>query len=196
MTGTSKVLTYIGGIILALVAIAGGLFAAGYAFSDFPLWIAISAAVAWIAFAGLLAWLAFRSPEVAVPVLLAFTLVVSAVTIIDSRMDLFQRDTSGPVAAVVVLAMFIPLATLGLKHPTMAGLLLALLGISQLLATAMGRWSASGEGPGFLGLFMGSSGALVAPMLIGAVLFLIAGGLAHDHVTIGHISTRRGHPAH
>lgn len=176
MRATSRVLRYAASGLLGLAAVLMGLFAAGYAYADLPLWLAVSLTVGWLALAGGLGWLAWRRPDAAVPVLLGLTVVLAGVTVTDARVDLFGRDRAGPVMTVVVVAFLVPLAALALHRATAAALLLLVLGTYQGLAAGIVR---GGEAP--LGaLLTSSSGVVVVPVLVGALLLLLAGWLAHE----------------
>src|SRR5690606_25174546 len=142
--------------LLALVAVLGGLFAAGYAYADLPLWQALSATAVWLVLAGGLGWLAWRRPGTAVPVLLGVTVTVAALSVLDSRYDLFGRDRSGPVMTVMILAVLVPLAVLALHRATAAGLSLLVLGVFQALASGLLHGAGAGE-PAWQALLGGSS---------------------------------------
>ncbi len=187
MTGTSKVLSAVALVVLLLMSLAGSLFAAGYAFSDLPLWQPILGSLLWLAIAVGLTFVVLRFPEVAVQVMLAVTAVVALLIVLDGTLGIFRRDELGPVATVLLLAVLVPLAFLGLRRPVLAALMLATLALVQLLGAGLIRSGVGDDAP-FVALLRGSSGIVVLPTLLAAALFLVAGLLAHD--------SWRLHPAH
>lgn len=182
MRDTPRILRYAAAVILLLVAVLGGVFAAGYAMDDMSTLFVTVAVAAWVVAAGGLGWLALRGTDVAVPTLLAVTVVVAAVAVVDARFDLFVRDERGPVMTVAILALMVPLALLGLRRATAAGLMLLLIATVQLLSSGLLQSVAGGE-PQWGRLLAGSSGVVVVPVLVAAVLFLVAGRLSHEHVS-------------
>lgn len=187
MTGTSKVLSAVALVVLLLMALAGALFAAGYAFSDLPLWLPVLESVIWLAIAIGLTFVVLRLPEVAVQVMLAVTGVMVLLIVLDGTVGIFRRDELGPVVTVLLLAVLVPLAFLGLRRPVLAGLMLLVLAVVQFLSAGLIRGRFADGAP--LGAVLGgSSGVVVLPTLLAAVLFLLAGWLAHD--------SWRLHPAH
>jgi hypothetical protein len=98
-------------------------------------------------------------------------------TVVDSAFGIVPRDDWGPVAAVVVFALGVALAFLGLHRARQAGLLMILAGIAQLTATLIGVVIEAADGQGPDATFGGSSGVVVLPLLIIGGLFLLAGSL-------------------
>lgn len=95
------------GVLIAFALLAG-LFAAGYAYTDLRLRLAILLTVGWLTIAGGLGFLAWSRPDRAVPVLGVITIITAGTTIIDSRVDLFGRDDIGPVMTMVIVAILVP----------------------------------------------------------------------------------------
>ncbi|WP_122260923.1 hypothetical protein [Ornithinimicrobium cerasi] len=182
MRVTARILRWSAAGVLLLVAVLGAVFAAGYAAQDQSVLFTTVAAAAWVVAAGALGWLALRGTGLAVPTLLAVTVAVAVVAVLDARFDLFARNTRGPVMTVAVLALFVPLALLGLRRATEAGLMLLLVGAVQLLSSGLLQSVADGE-PQWGRLLAGSSGVVVIPALLGAALLLVAGRVDHDHVS-------------
>lgn len=89
-----------------------------------------------------------------------------------------EMDRDDPFSAVAVLMLAVALGVLGLHHARLAGGLLALLGIAQLVALAI---SDSRDGAGIGDLLTTAVGAVVVPILAVAALFLLAGTLEHSH---------------
>jgi hypothetical protein len=91
------------------------------------------------------------------------------------------------VTAVAVFALGVTQAFLGLHRQVLAGTLMVLTGVVQLVATVVGtavHAGLRGEGvpagavPGVGALLGGSSGVVVVPLLVVGALFLLAGALA------------------
>ena len=176
---SAAVLRYAAAGLLVGLSVLGSVFAAGYAYSDLPLWQALVATAGWLAIACGLGWLAWRRPDRAVPVLLGATLALSALTVLDSRADLFRREELGPVTTVVILAVLVPLAVLALHRATATGLLLLVLGVFQALASGLLHSGGAGE-PVWRAVLGGSSGVVVLPVLLAALLLLLSGWLSHE----------------
>jgi hypothetical protein len=179
MRATSRFLRYAAVGVLLLFAVLGALFAAGYAYADLAPVLAVALTVGWLALAGGLGWLAWRRPDTAVPVLLGLTVAVAVLSVTDARMDLLDRDATGPVTTVLILAVLVPLAVLALHRATAAGLFLLVLGVYQVLASGLLHAVAGDEAP-WRALLAGSSGVVVVPVLLAAVLLLLSGWLAHE----------------
>ncbi|AZN29185.1 hypothetical protein EJO69_01890 [Flaviflexus salsibiostraticola] len=163
------------GLLIAFALLAG-LFAAGYAYTDLRLRLAILLTVGWLTIAGGLGFLAWSRPDRAVPVLGVVTIITAGTTIIDSRVDLFGRDDIGPVLTMVIVAILVPLAVLGLRRATAAGLLLLVLGLCQALSAGL-LMGQRGGGPPLGAALTGSSGVIVLPILGSGLLLLLAGWL-------------------
>lgn len=185
---TAKVLRFVAFGVLVAVALFGGFFAAGHVVADMPAQVSVLAIGLWLAVAGGLSWWAVRSPDRAVTALLVAVVLAALLTTLDGFLDLFDRNTNGPVSAMVVLALFVPLAVLGLRRALAAGVLLVALAAAQLVATVLLWTEAAGQAPPWAALFRGSSGILILPMALAGVLFLSAGLLMHESVRFGHLS--------
>jgi len=181
MRASPRVLQVLASGLLILLALGGGLFAAGYAISDLPLLPVILGISIWALAAAGLGWLALRRTGVAVPTLLAVSVAVAALAVIDGRFDLFNRNTNGPVMTLIILAVVVPVALLGLRRATEAGLMLLLIGLTQLLGS--GILHGGGEGAMWRPALGGSAGVIVLPILLAALLLLLAGRLDHERVS-------------
>ena len=198
MTGTAKILKYIAFGAMVLFGVVGGLFVAGYAFEDLSTWAAIGSTAAWLVPPEVLSLLALTRYSAVPTVFVVLTGLVVAVTLLDSSVNLVDRDALGPVAAIGVFALGVSLAFLGLRETSLAGLLLVVLGVVQLAATSIGfidEWRAGG-GPGLGDLLTTSSGVIVVPLLVVGALFLVAGGLAHQSLRFWHHLPPAAHAAH
>lgn len=196
MTGTAKALKYTAFTLMALFGLLGGLFVAGYAFEDPGGWDAVLMTAGWVLPMLALVVYALVRKEAAGPVFIAVTAFVGASTLLDSLLEIVPRDDVGPVLAISVFSLGVALAFLGLYRSTLAGLLLVVLALVQLAAMVLLHLVHGGlaEGPGLGAMLGGSSGVVVVPLLVIGILFLLAGGLAHEHLRIGHGPTAS--PAH
>lgn len=184
MTGTAKVLKYTAFTLMVLFGLPGGLFVAGYAFEDPGGWTAILMTAGWVLpMLALIAYALVRK-EAAGSVFVAVTGFVALGTVVDSLVTFVPRDDWGPVLAVTVFSLGVSLAFLGLYRARLAGILLVVLALVQLAATALvhlvhGELLAD-EGPGLMVLLGGSSGVVVLPLLLIGVLFLMSDSLGHE----------------
>src|SRR5512139_349132 len=195
MTGFASVLRYVAFTFMALFGLLGGLFVAGYAFEDPGGWAAVGMTALWVVPVVGMSVLALLRPEAAAPVFVAATALVAVFTFADSAFGIIPRDDVGPVAAITVFALVVALAFLGLRRPGLAGLLMIVAALSQLVATVVGvAVHDGGEGPGMGAMLGGSSGVVVLPALIVGALFLIAGTMTHESLRPG--GTPRTRPAH
>lgn len=195
MTGTAKFFKYTAFTLMTLFGVLGGLFAAGYAFEDLELALAIGLTAAWVVPMIGLSVFALRAHDLAPRVFVGLTALAVLLTLFDSAVGLVPRDDVGPVASIAVLVLGVGLASLGLRRASLAGLLMVVLALGQFAATLLGHlgeWT-GGEGPGMGDMLGGSSGVVVAPVLMAGVLFLAAGALAHDSLKSWHLPV---HPAH
>lgn len=182
MTGKVRILRNTAFVLMTLFGVLGGLFAAGYAFEDLAVGAALGVTLAWVVVAAGLAVLALRAPTAAPPAFVVLTVVVAGLSILDATLGLLDRDAVGPVSSIGVLVLATGLGFLGLRRAALAGGLLWVLGLGQLVATVAGRRAdlGGGEGPGLGDLLTTSSGVVVVPLLVVGTLFLLAGALGHD----------------
>ena len=185
MTHTAKVLRYVAFTLMALFGLFGGLFVAGEAFSDPGGWQAVAMTAAWALPLIALSVFSLRRPAEAGPVFVGATALVVLFTLADSAFGIIPRGT-GPFGAVVVFAIGVALAFLGLHRAELAGLLMVVAGLAQLAATVIGRGSEPGP------MFGGSSGVVVLPILLVGLLFLLAGALGHESLRSGPAHAGRG----
>jgi len=177
---TGKILKYIAFALGALWGLGFGLFAAGYAL-EVPGGAGLVAlyAVPVILLSALGVW----RPDWAWPVLAVLVVVVIGVGVADTFRIGIDRDVSGPVGAVWLLAAGFALAFLGLRRVTVAGLLLVVMALASfgvLLSGAARMAGPEGEGPKIGALLGGSSGVGVLPTLVVGALFLLAGFLMKE----------------
>ena len=176
MTAVARALRYVAFAVMTLFGLFGGLFVVGYAVDDPGGWVAVGMTALWVLPLLALSVLAVRRPTTAGPVFVAATTLVIAFTLADSTFGIVPRDDWGPVAAIVVFTIGVALGFLGLRRPALAGLLLMVAGLAQLVATAIGvAVHAADDGPGPGAVLTGSSGVVVLPLLLTGLLFLLAG---------------------
>lgn len=182
MTGVAKVLRYTAFTMMALFGLVGGLFVAGSAFEEPGGWAAVGLTALWVLPLVGLSLLALFRAETAGPVFVAVSAAVGLFTLADAAFGIVPRDAWGPVAAIAVFTLGVALAFLGLHRARLAGLLLLLVALAQLVATVVGIGvhEAEGPGPGVGAVLGGSSGIMVVPLLIVGLLFLVAGSLDHE----------------
>ncbi|MGA8048117.1 MAG: hypothetical protein WCA30_17815 [Dermatophilaceae bacterium] len=193
MGTTAKVLKYAAFGVLIVVAVLGGAFAAGYAFQDLPFRAAALGTVIALAFIVTMSVLALRRTDVAVTALLVITAGLSVLALVDGRWDVFTRDVNGPVMTVLLLITAAPLAVLGLRRAFEAGVMILILGVAQLVGTGIAHAVASGQFEWGL-LLRGSGGVVVLPLLLGGLLFILAG--RSDHETPHFLPTHGAHAIH
>jgi hypothetical protein len=182
MAGFASVLRYVAFTLMALFGLLGGLFVAGYAFEDPGGRAAVGMTALWVVPMVALCVFALRRPAAAGTVLVGVTATVAAFTLLDSVVGFIPRDDLGPVAAIVVFALGVVLAFLGLHRAALAGLLMVAISLAQLAATMLVIVGAGGpgEGPGTGAMLTTSSGVVVVPLLVVGALFLVAGAMAHE----------------
>ena len=187
MSGVAKVLRYAAFTLMTLFGLVGGLFVAGYAFEDLGGWTAAGLTALWVVPLVGLSVFAVLRPEPAARVLVWVTAAVAVSTLADSAFGVVPRDAWGPVAAVTVFALGVALAFLGLRRAGLAGLLMIVTGLAQLLATVVAvAVHEADEGPGMRALLGTSSGVVVMPLLLIGALFLLSGLLEHEPLRPGH----------
>ncbi|HEY5476236.1 MAG TPA: hypothetical protein VIK11_05910, partial [Tepidiformaceae bacterium] len=121
---------------------------------------------------------ALRRPAAAGPVFVGATALVVLLTLTDSPVGTdVNRDTAVYVA-VVVFAIGVALAFLGLHRAELAGLLMVVAGLAQLAASR-----------GHLDLV---PGLVALPILVIGLLFLLAGALSHESLRSGPGHAGRG----
>jgi hypothetical protein len=161
---------------MALIGLFGCLFVIGETFDDPGGWRAVALVASWLVPLVLLAWFALRRPDAAEPVLVVATILVAGFSLADAAIGIVPRDNWGPMVAVAVFALGLALAFLGLHRPSRAGVLLVSLAAAQFVAVVLEH---AGSGAPRLSLG-GSSGVVVVPLLLGGLLFLLAGRASHS----------------
>ncbi len=160
-----------------LFAVFGGLFIAGETFDDPGGWTAAALVAGWLVPLTLLVGVAWRWPRVAgvlLGVLVAAVVAIGVWYALDpSAWRAFEDDT-GPVRAIAVFALSLPLAVLAWRRPTLGGGLLVLLAVVPGAAALI---STGGGGAG------GSTVAATSPAALIGFLYLAVGFLQNHNAT-------------
>lgn len=168
----ARILRWTGLVLGVGVGLAGCVFAAGYAFTDWPLWVATAVTALWVVPTAVLSRYALRRPEPAARVLLVAAAAVTVFAVTDAFLDVVPSDEWGPVVTVMDLALVIAVSFLAVRRTGRAGMLLAGVALVQLVAlvvnVVMHETGALPPGPGFA-----NAGVVLWMLLVGA-LFLLA----------------------
>jgi hypothetical protein len=167
---TTSVLAWVAfSVTVAFLGLAG-LMVAGYTLTDPGGWTGLGLTALWAVPALGLVALAFYRPDTAIPVLAVAALAplgFGVWTLVDYDGARGWEDQHGPVSLVLVLAVGLPLAVEGLSRPTPAGLMMLGITVVPLLLSIVGAGSDWGQAL--------SIGLLAAPVVVGGVLFVLAG---------------------
>lgn len=177
---TGRFLKYLAFTLGVLWGLGAGLFAAGYALEE-PWGIGVVAL--YVVPVLLLSGLAIWRPGWAWPVLAVLVVAVVVVGVADRFSIGFKRDITGPVGAIWLISVGIPLAFLGLRWAKMAGLLLVVMALASLGVQVAGFEKMAGsesEGVRIWALLGGSSGVGILPTLVVGMLFILAGSLMKE----------------
>lgn len=166
------------GVVLSRVAafgtmafgVFGVLFAGGYALDDPGGWAAAGMIALMVVPAVGITLLAVRRPEHAIVLVYLGLGLLVAYTVADAVSHL----VGAPLIPLTALVLAFPVAFLGLHRPRTAGRLLFAIGAVPILGAVLVAILRSDEG----GLFVhlgGSSGAAAIPLVVFALLFLVAG---------------------
>ncbi len=157
----------------AVMAAFGGfvtLMLVGYTVTDVGGWEALGLIAAVGVPVVLLCLLAWWRPSVAVPVLAVACLApvaFGALLLLDYERWSSWEDQHGPVSLVLLLAVGLPLAVLGLARPVEAGVMMLAIVLVPLLLEVVGAGSDWGRPLSIALVF--------APVLASGTLFLLAG---------------------
>ena len=162
--------------LTSLFVVGGLLFALGHAFEDPGGWTAgIIAAAVVVPLVGLIV-LAARSAPLALKVLTAAVVGFAVWGLV----TLFV-DVDAPTVPVISLVLALPIAVLGQRYATRAGeLLIAVVAVPLLLLVVRLFTERGAEGPALQDALGTSTGVVVVPLVVLALLFLAA-GVARGH---------------
>lgn len=173
MTRASRVVRRVAFGLMVALTVLFGLFAAGYAFEDPGGWQAwgLVAAVAVPLLA--LTFVSHRWPTAATWVLGALVGLVLVLAVLDAQGEAGREVVRalGPVAAVNILMLGVPMATLGLRRPLAGGLLVTGTALAAYLPYVP---FVLREGISLGASLTWSSTVLVVPFLVIGVLLLVA----------------------
>jgi hypothetical protein len=168
----ARVLKWTGLVLGVGVGLAGCVFAAGYAFTDWPLWVATAVTTLWVVPTVVLSLYALRRPAPAGRVLLGAAAAVTVLAVTDAFLDVVPSDDWGPVVPVMDLALVVAVSFLAVRRTGRAGMLLAGVALVQLVAlvvnVVMHETGALPPGPGF------ANAGVVLWMLVVGALFVLA----------------------
>lgn len=168
------------GVVLRRVAafgtmvfvVLGFMFAGGYAIDDPGGWAAVGIMALLVVPAALITVVAARGPEQAIALVYIGLGLLLAFSIVDAM----TRLVDAPVIPMTAMVLAFPVAFLGLHRPRTAGRLLLATGAVPILGEVLVGIFRGGEGRFFLHLG-GSSGAAAIPLIIFALLFLVAAAM-------------------
>lgn len=170
IAGSASALTWVGFAIAAGFLALACLMVAGYGLTDPGGWKGLGLTALWLGPLVALSALAFYRPDASIPVLAVATLPAVGFgvwALLDYEGARGWEDQNGPVSLVLVLVVAPALVVLGLSRPRPAGLLLVGVTVVPLVLEMIGA--------GSQWLMALSIGVVYAPILIGGVLYLIAG---------------------
>jgi hypothetical protein len=167
---TTPVLAWVGfGVTVAFLGLAA-LMVAGDTLTDPGGWTGLGLTVLWVVPTLGLVVLSFYRPDTAIPVLAVASLVpvgFGVWALVDYAGVRDWEDQRGPVGLVFLLVVGLALAVEGLFRPTAAGLMMLGITVLPLALSLIGAGSDWGRAL--------SIGLLTAPVVIGGVLYLLAG---------------------
>lgn len=187
----ARVLRIVAVGLVALVGTLAGLFIAGETFADPGGWEAVVLTAAWALPLIALSVLALVWPGRGSKVLPVVLALVAGWEIVDAVTHVIDRDVWGPVGVVSMFAVLIPCGLLGVHRAAEAGWLLLAGAAAQFVATVASTDRAGGQS--LRSAFGGSTGVMVLPFLLLAMVFLAVAAAERwtDHAPDG--AQRLGH---
>lgn len=171
----AKVLTWTGLVLGIGVGLAGGVFAAGYAFADWSPAVATAVTALWVVPTVVLSVYALRRPEPAARALLVAAAGITVFAVIDGFSDVIPSDDWGPVATVMDMALVIAVGFLAVRSTGRAGKLLTGVALVQLVGlvvnVVMHETGALPPGPGFV-----NPGVVLWMLVVGGLFVLAEAG--------------------
>lgn len=179
------------GLALGLgVGLAGCLFAAGYAFTDWSPGVATGVTALWVLPTVTLSVYALRRPEPAARWLLAAAVGITVFAVIDAFSDVIPSDDWGPVTAVMDMTLVIAASFLAVRRQAWAGKLLTTVALVQLVAFVVdGVVHESGALPP--GPFFANAAVVTWLLLVGVLFVLGPASDAPRPAADGHKAHRR-----
>ncbi|WP_203568875.1 hypothetical protein [Aestuariimicrobium ganziense] len=162
--------------VMVVVALGGGFFAGGNAFSDWPAGVALAATAGWAVPVVALSLFARRDPNRALWVLVALGVLLVVVSVADGLARFIPSDQWGPVLPIAHLVLGVAVATLGLRRPMPAGALLMLLGLIRVIP-----WLFTRGGRPVAAALRTPSGLVAMLLMLTGALFMLAAALDHGH---------------
>jgi hypothetical protein len=173
MTWASRVVRRTAFGLMVAVTVLFGLFAAGYAFEDPGGWQAFGIVAAVVVPMLALTFVAYRWPQVATVLLALGLVLVATLAVLDTQgeggRELVRQ--MGPVSALNLLMLGVPMATLGLRRPLAGGLLVVGTGLAAYLPYLP---MVVREGIALGASLTWSSTVLVVPFLVIGGMLLVA----------------------
>ena len=158
-----------------------GLFVIGETFNDPGGWEAVGWLAAWLVPIVMLALLAWFRPRAAIRVFQVLIAVVIGVSIwfaLDPAGWRTFEDRNGPIRTLIVFALSVAIALLGLKRTKAAGWMLLVLGSAPILISSLG------SGLGFASLVFASS-----PTFVAGILYVISASMTDGTTSPGRVET-------
>ena len=186
----TKVLRMLAVGVTAFFGLVGALFVAGEGLADPGGWKGVALVASWGVPMAVLVLLALRRPDAASRVLPWALAVVGVLALVDATTGVLEHR--GPVSTIAMFAVVIPSGLLGLHKAGEAGLLMLGAAALQLLALVVQHARrADDSGPSLAHALGGSSGVLVVPLLVCAVLLLLTAALEGRAGRHGHVHAAR-----
>ena len=174
-----KVLMVVAAVLMGLFALVAGMFVIGETFTDPGGWAAVGLVSLWLVPLAALSLFAWWRPEAATWVLGGLALVSLGLVVwsaLDPAAWRSFEDANGPVLAIGLFAVSVPVAVLAWHRPLAAGGMLVGLGLVPLVS--VGLLAATGAFDEGLVPPQAGLSVMIGPLVLVGALFLIAGTLA------------------
>ena len=160
--------------LTVLFSVLGLTFASGYIVEDPGGGVAVALIAAMVLPSAWLTVVAVRSPRRVVTLISIGVALLAGYALISLAVHLLE----GPVVPLAALVLAVPIAVMGLCQPRAAGRLLLLLAAVPLLSIVTNLLIRGANGPHGPGAALGgSTGVVVVPLVMLAVMFLLAARL-------------------
>jgi hypothetical protein len=167
--------------LMVVLTLLFGLFSAGYAWEDLGFWRGTATVLVVVIPLVLLTFVAYLWPSVATWLLAVGLVIVAVLAVLDSQGEAGREVVAalGPIAAVSILMLGVPMATLGLTRPLTGGLLLVGTSLAAYLPYVP---FVVRNGVALGASLTWSSTVLVVPFLVIGLVFLLAALLNRGEV--------------